>query len=255
MQEEPPEHFNFIKGRLVRQWYPIIYYGLTGTFLDKHNNQYTLKSGYLHSIDDMPSMIKNRICRWHNNGILHRVVMDKSGRQKPAILGLKGYRRYYIEGKLHRIPDKDGTNLPASIDKNGTKKWYHNGKLHRKDGPAIVHINGDYEWWYRGKLHRDDEGPALYYTDYNNCATYSIKIALGNFPCNFPDVKCNYYCEWRKHGIVYREKYPAAILDNCFEFYNNKEKTGIIFNNEYTNDRNPLPWHLRLSRNLKISKI
>jgi len=72
-----------------------------------------------------------------------------------------GNKRWYINGKYHRI---DG---PAIELADGTKIWYINGKEHREDGPAIEHPYGYKAWFHNGKQHRKD-GPAIERTNRNN---------------------------------------------------------------------------------------
>ena len=69
-----------------------------------------------------------------------------------------GNKRWYLNGKLHRI------NGSAIEFLNGSKQWYLNGKLHRIDGPAVEYSNGSKEWYLNGKVHRID-GPACEYAD------------------------------------------------------------------------------------------
>jgi len=63
-------------------------------------------------------------------------------------------KKWYVEGKLHRI---DG---PAIESLEGIYEWYKNGKLHRDDGPAIEYFDGYKAWYKNGMLYRDD-GPAI----------------------------------------------------------------------------------------------
>ena len=37
------------------------------------------------------------------------------------------------------------------IDQFGTKRYYKNGKLHRLNGPALEFADGYKEWWINGK--------------------------------------------------------------------------------------------------------
>lgn len=64
-------------------------------------------------------------------------------------------------GPLHRKGD-----LPAAILERGEKRWYINGKLHRINGPAIIYSNGDEEWYKWDELHRED-GPAVSFLVHN----------------------------------------------------------------------------------------
>ena len=69
-----------------------------------------------------------------------------------------GNKRWYVDGKLHRI---DG---PAIEYASGSKRWFLNGKRHRVDGPAIEWFDGTKYWFQNNKLHRID-GPACEYAD------------------------------------------------------------------------------------------
>jgi hypothetical protein len=242
MDNELPKFIYFCKGRLLLKRHPRRYSCFTGKIILDCGYEYHLKNGYLHSEKDMPSMITKNSYRWYHYGKLHRTVLDKEGRQKPAIICSKGSRRYYINGKLHRNPDPDGTQPPAVIDVRGTRKWYYKGKKHRIDAPAVVYKNGDYEWYKNGKLDRVDDGPAIYYTDPKNIAQWSIRRFF--YQCIHRSVlKVNSYCEWRKKGKIYREKYPAVIMDKCFEIYCSDEKSGIIFYDDF--EIKDIPYHLR----------
>jgi len=46
------------------------------------------------------------------------------------------------------------------IDQVGNKRYYQNGKLHRIDGPAVIWASGETLWCFNGLWHRAD-GPAL----------------------------------------------------------------------------------------------
>jgi len=50
------------------------------------------------------------------------------------------------KGELHSFNDK-----PAIEYSSGSKRWYKDGKRHRLDGPAVEYNNGSKEWYYEGK--------------------------------------------------------------------------------------------------------
>jgi len=37
-------------------------------------------------------------------------------------------------------------------DEDGNKRWYKEGKLHRLDGPAVEYANGTKRWYKNGEL-------------------------------------------------------------------------------------------------------
>lgn len=59
-------------------------------------DQRTYLLGYIHSVDDTPSLVTNDITRWTCKGISHRA-----------------------------------NDLPAVIYKNGHNYWYNNGKMYK----------------------------------------------------------------------------------------------------------------------------
>ena len=87
--------------------------------------------------------------RWYLNGKLHRV-------DGPAIEYSDGGKVWCTDGKMHRL------NGPAVEYYNGEEEWFIHGKLHREDGPAINFNNGGEEWFFKGRRHRIS-GPAITY--------------------------------------------------------------------------------------------
>ena len=68
----------------------------------------------------------------------------------PAFENKKGYKAWYLNGKLHR---EDG---PA-VKWVSAKYWYLNGFLHRKDGPAFERSDGYKEWHLNGNKYSEKE--------------------------------------------------------------------------------------------------
>jgi len=92
----------------------------------------------LHSFDDKPAVeYSNGIKRWYKEGKCHRL-------DGPAFKYNDGYKSWYKDGKRHRI---DG---PAVEHNDGEKYWYKEGKRHRLDGPAYIYNKIKY-WYYKGK--------------------------------------------------------------------------------------------------------
>ena len=48
--------------------------------------------------------------------------------------------------------DKVQSYSTVQVDQFGNKRWYCNGKLHRIDGPAIEWAVGTKEYWIEGRL-------------------------------------------------------------------------------------------------------
>jgi len=95
--------------------------------------------GELHSFNDKPAVeYSTGTKKWYKDGKRHRL-------DGPAVEYNDGYKAWYKEGKRHRL---DG---PAIEWNNGYKIWYEEGKLHRLDGPAREYSNGNKSWHYEGK--------------------------------------------------------------------------------------------------------
>jgi len=125
---------------------------------------------------------------WHKVGAPHILHRDDGG---PAKESKKGFRRWYINGKLHR------ENGPAIIYPSGHKHWYLNGLRHRENGPAIELDNGEHYWYKNGHLHRED-GPA-------------IELADGSK-------------RWYENGLRHRIGGPAHISANGDQFWYERGK-------------------------------
>ena len=85
-------------------------------------------------------------------------MKTKKTKKSECIINGDGTKKWYLNGKLHRI------HGPAIEWANGGKSWYKNGKWHRIDGPAIEFANGDTYWYLNGKCHRIN-GPAAVYAN------------------------------------------------------------------------------------------
>ena len=53
---------------------------------------------------------------------------------------------------------------PAVVGLDGYKAYYINGKVHNPDGPAVIYTDGGQEYWINDQLHNPD-GPAIAYSD------------------------------------------------------------------------------------------
>lgn len=118
-----------------------------------------------------------RVCRYFAKLTLDKKVENRIIRKFITCnTDINGYKRYYVNNKLHNIDDK-----PAVInDYNGYKAWYHKNRLHRNDDkPAIIYSNGNTEWLIHGKIHRDYDRPAIIYPDFCIC--------------------------WYNNGVIYRQ--------------------------------------------------
>jgi hypothetical protein len=74
------------------------------------------------------------------------------------IIDEKGYKEWYLNGKVHR------EGGPAIEWVDGSKEWYLKGELHRVVGPAVEYSDGGKEWCLNGEKHRV-EGPACEYSN------------------------------------------------------------------------------------------
>ena len=82
--------------------------------------------------------------RWYLNGKYHRL-------NGPAVEFPDGYKCWYLNGKPHRV------NGPAIENVNGTKCWFLNDKRHRVGAAAIEFANGSKEWWLNGKEYYESD--------------------------------------------------------------------------------------------------
>ena len=77
---------------------------------------------------------------------------------KKVLLDIKGIKRHYLDGLLHR---EDG---PALVYPDGKMIWYKYGSKHRTDGPAIINPFGPNEWYQNDTRYRED-GPTVVHLD------------------------------------------------------------------------------------------
>jgi hypothetical protein len=84
----------------------------------------------------------------------------------PAVIEANGLKRWYVDGKLHRIAGPAVTHPTGEYfgkhDDPGphpAEEWWQNGQRHRIGGPATIFLDGSYQWCMHGKLHRVG-GPA-----------------------------------------------------------------------------------------------
>jgi len=130
-----------------------------------------------------------------------RAVEYKKLENGGEFLLIKGIKRWYLNGKFHRV---DG---PAIEYADGTKQWRQNGKFHRVDGPAIEYANGSYEWWLKGKQHRVG-GPA--FSAPNGAKQWYLngKYHRVDGPA---EIRANGAKRWYQNGKYHRVDGPAII--------------------------------------------
>ena len=138
--------------------------------------------------------------RYYINGVLHRD--EKYG---PAEIhyeyGKIVCNRYYQNDLLHR-QNGPALEYPGSM----VEEWWLNGKLHHLDGPAVVRYNGTKEWFLNGVQHREN-GPAT----------------------EFPDGHKNWYF----NGVLHRLDGPAIeYSDGLKSFYVHGQKVNSKRNNK-----------------------